>query len=77
MRHKKIRIRNKKQERQGNWPRGIVPLLRPTFKHLNTSCPLLGALKGGSFMDFKVISLLIEETPKFVKLLENIEKKSL
>ena len=35
--------------------------------------PVKGALKGGSFMDFKIISLLIEDTPKFVKLVEDIE----
>jgi hypothetical protein len=33
----------------------------------------VGDLKGGSFMDFKIISLLIEDTPKFVKLIEDVE----
>ena len=33
----------------------------------------MGDLKGGSFMDFKIISLLIEDTPKFVKLIEDVE----
>jgi hypothetical protein len=33
----------------------------------------VGDLKGGSFMDFKIISLLIEDTPKFLKLIEDVE----
>jgi len=33
----------------------------------------VGDLKGGSLMDFKIISLLIEDTPKFVKLIEDVE----